>query len=342
MIEIKNLNKIYTSGKSNFQALKDVNLSIAQGDIFGVIGPSGAGKSSLIRCVNLLEKPTSGEIYIDNEKITKMQPKDLRKVRHKVGMIFQHFNLLNSRKVFDNIALPLELMKFDKKTIRSKVEPLLELTDLVDKRNNYPNELSGGQKQRVAIARALATDPKILLSDEATSSLDPQTTLSILNLLKNINQELGLTILLITHEMEVVKNICNKLALISNSEIIETGKVSDFFIAPQTQIGRDFVQGILNKPLPQILQEKLNAKKDSGNPVLRLTFDDQSVKEPLISSIVLKFNIHISILQAQIEAIGDKTLGQLVVELQGDKDKTQAALEFLHQAPVTIEQLGFV
>lgn len=342
MIEIKNLNKIYRSSKTNFQALKNINLSVNQGDIFGVIGPSGAGKSSLIRCVNLLEKPTSGEIFIDGENLTKMQPKQLRQARHKIGMIFQHFNLLNSRKVFDNIALPLELMKFDKKTIRAKVEPLLELTDLVDKKNNYPSELSGGQKQRVAIARALATDPKILLSDEATSSLDPQTTLSILNLLKNINKELNLTILLITHEMEVVKNICNRLALISQSEIIETSKVGDFFTSPQTQVGKSFVQGILNKPLPQILCEKLNKNYTSGNPVLRLTFSDRAIKNPLISSLVLKFNIHISILQAQIEAVGDKTLGQLVVELQGDDAKTQAALDFLQKAPVTIENLGFV
>lgn len=342
MIEIKNLNKVYTSGASSFQALKNINLNVKQGDIFGVIGPSGAGKSSLIRCVNLLEKPTSGDIFIDGENLTKMQPKQLRQARHKIGMIFQHFNLLNSRKVFDNIALPLELMKFDKKAIRAKVEPLLELTDLVDKKNNYPSELSGGQKQRVAIARALATDPKILLSDEATSSLDPQTTMSILNLLKSINKELNLTILLITHEMEVVKNICNRLALISQSEIIETSKVEDFFVSPQTQIGKNFVQGILNKPLPQILHEKLNKNYKNGNLVLRLTFSDQAVKEPLISSLVLKYNIHISILQAQIETIGDKTLGQLVVELQGDEAKTQAALHFLQKAPVAIENLGFV
>lgn len=341
LIKIKNLNKTYTSANSSFQALKNINLSIARGDIFGVIGPSGAGKSSLIRCVNLLEKPTSGDIFIDGENITKMQAKQLRQARHKIGMIFQHFNLLNSRKVFDNIALPLELMKFDKKVIKAKVEPLLELTDLTDKKHNYPSELSGGQKQRVAIARALATDPKILLSDEATSSLDPQTTLSILNLLKNINKELGLTILLITHEMEVVKNICNRLALISKSEIIETSSVGDFFVSPQTQIGKNFVQGILNKPLPQMLREKLTKNQSSGNPVLRLTFSDQAVKEPLISSLVLKYNIHISILQAQIEAIGDKTLGQLVVELQGDEAKTKAALDFLHKAPVTIEILGF-
>lgn len=250
MITFENITKTY-GGKTHVQALKGISLTIHDGEIFGIIGKSGAGKSTLVRCINMLEKPTTGKVIIDDKELTAMSDSQLRAERKNIGMIFQHFNLLSSRTVFDNIAFPLELAGASKEVIRSKVDSLLELVGLTDRQFNYPSQLSGGQKQRVGIARALASDPKILLCDEATSALDPQTTKSILELLKDINKRLGITIVIITHEMAVIKEICDRVAVIEGGVIKEQGRVIDVFTNPQSETMKEFVKSVINMELPE-------------------------------------------------------------------------------------------
>src|SRR3990167_4115251 len=264
MIEIKQLSKVYFGPTIAQQVLIDINLTINTGEIFGVIGRSGAGKSTLVRCLNLLEQPSSGEIIINGEVLTRLSLQSLRKERQKIGIIFQHFNLLTSRTVFENIALPLELNDTKKHLLKEKVFQLLELVDLIDKQNFYPDQLSGGQKQRVAIARALAADPAVLLSDEATSALDPETTAAILTLLKKINQQLNLTIIIITHEMEVVKAICDRVAVIDHGRIIEQGTVIDIFTQPKNEITKKLTQAALHLELPANIQNKIKTQAFPG------------------------------------------------------------------------------
>ena len=254
MIELLNLSKSFKTKNKTIHALSDVSLTVEKGEIFGVIGTSGAGKSTLIRCVNLLEKPNEGKVIVDNIELTKLSDAQLTLERRKIAMIFQHFNLLSSRTVFDNIAFPLELEGKSKSAIKEKVNSLLDLVGLNDKAKDYPANLSGGQKQRVAIARALANDPKVLLCDEATSALDPATTKSILKLLKSINQKLNLTILLITHEMEVIKTICDKVAVIDHGKLAEQGNVEQIFTNPKQEITKGFIQSSLNVELPLVYQ----------------------------------------------------------------------------------------
>lgn len=241
MIKIDNVSKCFETLNGKVNALKDVNLTIEDGDIFGIIGLSGAGKSTLVRCINLLERPTSGNVYLDNIKLNELSAKQLREKRREIGMIFQQFNLLNQRTALKNVCYPMEIAGISKKESLKKAENLLNLVGMSDKKHSYPSQLSGGQKQRVAIARALATDPKVLLCDEATSALDPDTTNSILELLKNINNEMGVTIIIITHEMSVVEKICNKMAIIDNGKIEETGNVKDIFLSPKSEIGRKLI-----------------------------------------------------------------------------------------------------
>lgn len=241
MIKIDNLSKEFQTSNGKFEALKNINLTIEDGDIFGIIGLSGAGKSTLVRCMNLLEKPTEGNVFLDEEKLNNLSPKALREKRRKIGMIFQQFNLLNQRTALKNVCYPLEIAGVTKKEAIAKAEELLSLVGMSDKKNSYPSQLSGGQKQRVAIARALATDPRVLLCDEATSALDPDTTNSILELLKNINEKMGVTIVIITHEMSIVEKICNKMAILDSGEIVESGDVSEIFLLPKSQIGRKLI-----------------------------------------------------------------------------------------------------
>ena len=254
MIELVNVEKTYHTSSGDIHALKRTSLTINQGEIFGIIGLSGAGKSTLIRCINMLEVPTAGQVFVDGEELTAMTETQLRKARQNIGMIFQHFNLLASRTVFDNIAFPLEIQGLGKDEIKKRVEPLLELVQLQDRADHYPSQLSGGQKQRVGIARALASNPKVLLCDEATSALDPQTTKSILNLLRDINQRLNLTIVMITHQMEVVKEICDRVAVIENGSIIEEGNMIDVFTNPQNQTTKEFVKSVDKNTLPESLK----------------------------------------------------------------------------------------
>ncbi len=343
MIALDNISKVYGSGSNAVTALKDVSLNIPQGSIHGVIGLSGAGKSTLIRCVNLLERPTTGHVSVDDQDLTTLNRAALNRARHGIGMIFQHFNLLTSRTVFANVALPLELMKVDRETIRERVHPLLELTGLSDKAESYPAELSGGQKQRVAIARALASRPKVLLCDEATSALDPQTTSSILALLEDINRRLGLTILLITHEMEVVKSICHRVSLISDGELVEEAEVGDFFTSPRTRLARRFINDFLELNLPQSLRDRLlSDPAPDAHPVLRLAYAGDSISTPLISRLARDCDIDISILEAKVESIRHRTLGLMIAELVGPAEKTREALAYLDNHDLQVEVIGHV
>ena len=343
MIKLANINKIFETTDKPVYALKDVNLNVNKGEIFGVIGSSGAGKSTLIRCVNLLETPTSGSIKLDDVELTQLNKAALCAARRQIGMIFQHFNLLSSRTVFDNVALPLELAGVDKAEISNKITPLLELVGLETKHNSYPAELSGGQKQRVAIARALASEPKVLLCDEATSALDPSTTKSILALLKDINERLGLTILLITHEMEVVKNICHKVAIIDKGELIEQNTVANFFANPETELARIFIEATINLEIPDEYKQRLSLnRKEKSTPLVRLGFTGNSVDSAVISEVSRTLNVDVNILSADIEFAGGIKFGYMLAELIGDKENTVAAKAFFQQHAVNVEVIGYV
>ncbi|WP_447928863.1 MULTISPECIES: methionine ABC transporter ATP-binding protein [unclassified Vreelandella] len=343
MIELKNVSKTYGSGPRAVHALKNVDLTVPRGAIHGVIGLSGAGKSTLIRCVNLLERPSEGSVLVDNRDITHLSRGELNQARHRMGMIFQHFNLLTTRTVFDNVALPLELMGEKRRGIKTRVTPLLEMVGLADKATMYPAQLSGGQKQRVAIARALASNPHVLLCDEATSALDPQTTSSILELLRDINQKLGITILLITHEMEVVKSICHRVSLISGGELVEDADVGDFFTAPTTALGREFLNDFLQLSPPKELTARLSdVQSPDSHPVVRLTFSGDAVSTPLISRLARECDVDVSILQAKVESIQERTLGLMIAELLGSAEQTQKAMTYLQAHQLQVEVLGYV
>ncbi len=343
MIEISHVNKVFYQGSKEIHALKEINLNIQQGTIFGVIGSSGAGKSTLIRCVNMLERPTNGSVVVDGVDLTQLSPKQLSEARRNIGMIFQHFNLLSSRTVFENIALPLELAGQTVEHIENKVSELLQLVGLGDKRDTYPSNLSGGQKQRVAIARALASDPKVLLCDEATSALDPATTQSILELLKEINRKLNITILLITHEMDVVKSICHEVAIIGDGELVEKGSVGDIFAHPKTELAHQFIRSTLDLSIPDDYQDRLQATRVEGSyPLVRLEFTGETVDAPLMSQISRKFNIDISILSSDLDYAGGVKFGMMVAEIFGDEENDNAAIQFLQDNKVKVEVLGYV
>ncbi|EAR54380.1 putative ABC-type metal ion transport system, ATPase component [Photobacterium sp. SKA34] len=343
MIEIKQLNKVFYQGDKAINALSDINLTIKQGTIFGVIGSSGAGKSTLIRCVNLLERPSNGQVIVDGIDLTTLSNQKLTLARRKIGMIFQHFNLLSSRTVFDNVALPLELANTNKATIKTKVTELLALVGLEDKHQSYPANLSGGQKQRVAIARALASDPKVLLCDEATSALDPATTHSILELLQEINRKLNLTILLITHEMDVVKRICSEVAIIGDGKLVEQGSVGDIFSHPKTELAKDFIRSTLDLSIPADYQARMTLTQvENSFPLIRLEFTGASVDAPLISQVTRKFGLDISILSSDMDYAGGVKFGLMLAEFFGDQDSVENAVHFLRQNKVNVEVLGYV
>ncbi|MBE3953000.1 methionine ABC transporter ATP-binding protein MetN [Vibrio parahaemolyticus] len=334
---------MFYQGSKEILALKDINLHIAKGTIFGVIGSSGAGKSTLIRCVNMLEAPSSGSIIVDDVDLTTLSKKQLVETRRNIGMIFQHFNLLSSRTVFDNVALPLELAGKDKSQITTKVTELLKLVGLADKHESYPSNLSGGQKQRVAIARALASDPSVLLCDEATSALDPATTQSILELLKEINRKLNITILLITHEMEVVKSICHEVAIIGGGELVEKGTVGDIFAHPKTELAHEFIRSTLDLSIPEDYQARLQPNRVEGSyPLVRMEFTGATVDAPLMSQISRKYNIDVSILSSDLDYAGGVKFGMMVAELFGNEQDDSAAIEYLREHNVKVEVLGYV
>ena len=342
-IEVKHLSKTFEQKGMHVDALRDINLTIEKGDIYGIIGMSGAGKSTLVRCLNFLERPTDGQVLIEGRDLGALNEKELRKQRSDIAMIFQHFNLLSSRTVFGNVALPLELDNTPKDEIKRRVTELLSLVGLGDKHDSYPSNLSGGQKQRVAIARALASNPKVLLCDEATSALDPATTRSILELLKDINRRLGLTILLITHEMDVVKRICDCVAVISNGELIEQDTVSEVFSHPKTPLAQKFIQSTLHLDIPEDYQERLQAEPFTDCvPMLRLEFTGQSVDAPLLSETARRFNVNNNIISAQMDYAGGVKFGIMLTEMHGTQQDTQAAIAWLQEHHVKVEVLGYV
>ncbi|MDO4627457.1 MAG: methionine ABC transporter ATP-binding protein MetN [Pasteurellaceae bacterium] len=344
MIKLKNISKIFNVAGKKLTALDNVSLEITKGQICGVIGASGAGKSTLIRCVNLLERPTTGSVIVDGKELTQLSDHQLIAERRHIGMIFQHFNLLSSRTVFENVALPLELEHKSQAEIEKKVSELLELVGLSDKRNSYPANLSGGQKQRVAIARALANDPKVLLCDEATSALDPATTQSILKLLKEINRGLGLTILLITHEMDVVKRICDQVAVIDQGKLVEQGSVSDIFSNPKTELAQQFIHSTFHIALPEEYMQQLSdhPTEQQPSPIIRFEFTGRSVDAPLLSQASRKFDVGLNILMSQIDYAGGVKFGFTIAEVEGDDDAITQAKIYLMENNVRVEVLGYV
>ncbi len=343
MISIRNVSKYYVVNQVKIPALKHINLDVKPKEIFGIIGRSGAGKSTLIRCVNMLEKPSEGNVLIEGTCVTEMHPAQLREARRQMGMIFQHFNLLQSRTVVENIALPLELAGCNKDKIKQRVDELLSLTELGNHAKQYPSQLSGGQKQRVAIARALANSPKVLLCDEATSSLDPQSTLSILDLLRSINHELGITILLITHEMDVVKNLCHRVGVIHQGEIIEQRSVVELFTDPHTQVAKDLVKASSRMEIPRVIKDMLQAshEKDTGT-LIRIAYHGESASQPIIGYLIQQYHININILQGNIETIQDEIVGVMIVEIRGDRANVEKSISFLERNGLHVEILGYV
>lgn len=344
LIVLDRVSKVFrrNAGDTPVTALADVSLSIGRGEIFGIIGRSGAGKSTLIRLINGLERPTSGTVLVDGVDIGRLDGAALRAERRRIGMIFQHFNLLSSRTVFGNVALPLELAGASRGEIIRQVNPLLDLVGLADKRDRYPAELSGGQKQRVGIARALATRPKILLSDEATSALDPETTQSILALLGRVNAELGVTVVLITHQMSVIRSICHRVGVIEAGRIIEEGTVYDVFSRPRSDVTQSFLAGITGRDLPDHLRARLQSDRiATGRAVLRLTFAGEAAEEPILSRLSRECGVDLAILHGQIDTVAGRPLGVLVVAAPAGiaiaqlKDKLAAK-------GVALEVLGYV
>jgi len=340
LIEIHNLTKIYHTTHQDIVALDNVSLSIKRGEIFGIIGLSGAGKSTLIRCINMLEKPTQGSIIVDGQDITALNKNELHLARQKIGMIFQQFNLLSSRSIFDNIMFPLEIAHVPTQPARQRVEELLEMVGLTDKARVYPDQLSGGQKQRVGIARALANDPKLLLSDEATSALDPQTTRSILKLLKDINSQLNLTILLITHDMNVIKQVCDRVAVINDSQIEEVGDVLSIFSNPRTPTSKSFINTIMNKGDTEEYTQNIT-KQQTGkySRLIRVSFIGSSAGEPIISSMIRTLDVDANILYGNIDRVKDVPFGNLILELIGTEEGVSQSMAYLMTNGLEIEVL---
>lgn len=339
MIQLEHISKSFVTASGTVHAVQDVNLQIGEGEIFGIIGFSGAGKSTLVRCINLLERPTEGRVIVDGEDLTAMDLKKLREVRKKIGMIFQHFNLMRSRTVFQNIAFPLKKSSLSKAEKEKKIESLLELVGLSDKKDAYPSQLSGGQKQRVAIARALANDPKVLLCDEATSALDPQTTQSILKLLKQVNETLGITIVLITHEMAVVKDICDRVAIMEQGRVVEEGDTVSVFSHPKEAMTKDFIDTASNlgKIHDLIAEGHSLTEIQPGEQMVLLTYSGSNAGQPLISALAEKFSVSANIIYGNIDYLKGKPLGKLVVTLSGEKEAMDQAIDYIRSLGVEME-----
>jgi D-methionine transport system ATP-binding protein len=337
MIELKNVHKSFTRQGKTIEALKGISLKVEKGDIFGVIGYSGAGKSTLIRLVNYLERPTKGEVWVDGRNLGKYNDKELRTAKKNIGMIFQHFNLLESKKVFDNVAIPLVLLKKNKQEISKRVTELLEFVGLSDKAGSYPNELSGGQKQRVGIARALASNPSILLCDEATSALDPQTTHSILQLLKKINAEYNITVMIITHEMSVIQEVCNKVAVMEEGRIIEQGSVLEVFGSPQHQTTQNFVKTVIQNSMTPSVQKLIQVGTQSV--LYKLSFVGQSASQPILYEMISAFRIRFNLLFANMTEIQETILGTAIIQFDGEPVEINKAVSFLISHGVTVEEV---
>lgn len=343
MIKLENINKSFVQENGSvFDACKNVSIHIKKGEIFGIIGFSGAGKSTLVRCINLLGRPDSGKVIVDGKDLVTLNDKELRNERKRIGMIFQHFNLLKTLTVFENVAFPLKRSGLSKKEINEKVQKLLKLVEIDDKENSYPKQLSGGQKQRVAIARALANDPRILLCDEATSALDPTTTKAILALLKKLNRELGLTIVMITHQMNVIKEVCDHVAVMEKGIVVEQGEVYSIFADPKEKITRDFIKSTSN--LTKV-EELISAGSpvtnlNPGEQIVRLTYLQKNISEPLLASLTAEFAVIPNIIFADIEIVQDAPIGGTVAIFTGKTEAINAALDWLRSKNVGVEVLA--
>ena len=343
MITVNGLDKNYLINGEVCTALKNINFTVKPGEIYGVIGRSGAGKSTLIRCLNLLEHPSSGDVMIDGQSMTKLNTQALRKARRQIGMIFQHFNLLSNRTVSQNIALPLELMGLPRAQITQRVAELTAIVGLKPLANALPASLSGGQKQRVAIARALAPGPKVLLCDEATSALDPETTQTILALLREINQRLKLTIVLITHEMDVVKAICDRVAVIEQGEIVEEAPIIELFAKPKSHVAKVLTQTAMHTDLPAVISKALTQQPKPGwVPIVRLAFVGAKAGEPFVASLQVEFGVKTNVLEAKLELIHGLQVGIMVCQLLGGAEVVLKAIQYLEKKQIQVEVLGYV
>lgn len=331
MIEIQNLTKIYKTKHGTVTGVDNVSLSVQNGEIYGIVGYSGAGKSSLLRCINLLERPTSGRIKVDGTDLTLLKGEKLRLARLKIGMIFQHFHLISQKTVFENIAFSLKAADYPKHKMKKRVEELLETVGLSDKRDVYPAQLSGGQKQRVGIARALANNPTVLLCDEATSALDPTTTKSILNLLKKINRELNITIVLITHEMDVVKEICHRMAIMQDGKVIEEGAVYDLFASPKADLTKEFIESVVSFDVPESILQTC------AGPIIKVTFKGKVAGEGVISDMLQEFNVKGNFLHGSIDYIQEMPLGIFIMELNGEQEEVNKALHYIEDRAAQVE-----
>ena len=339
MIELTHISKNFASGGRTVHAVQDVSLSIGKGEIFGIIGFSGAGKSTLVRCINLLERPTSGSVTVDGKEMTALSARELRQARKKIGMIFQHFNLMPSRTVFGNVAYPLRGSGLSREQIADKVQRLLDLVGIGDKAEAYPKQLSGGQKQRVAIARALANDPNVLLCDEATSALDPQTTKAILRLLKDLNEKLGITVVIITHEMAVVKEICDRVAVMEHGRVVEQGEVFNVFADPRQEITRSFIHTTSNlRKIEELIEEDSPVVQlKAGELIVRLSYIQRNVSEPLISTVSRKFDITLNIIFSDIAIVQNAPIGGTVAIISGERAQITQAMQYLSEKNVGVE-----
>lgn len=338
MIELKNISKHYELKGQTIRALDQINLEIPAGSIFGIIGYSGAGKSTLIRLINLLERPNEGQVIINQKDFTALDARTLRQERANIGMIFQHFNLLQTKTVADNIEMPLKLLGVNKSEREKRLNELLEFIDLKHKKDAYPDELSGGQKQRVGIARALANHPKILLCDEATSALDPQTTKSVLALLKKINQEQGITVVMVTHEMDVIESVCDYVAVMEQGKVIETGSTLEIFSQPQHPTTKNFIQTVLQQQLPVNILN--NLENQNHKSIYSLQFLGTSAQETVVQAAIKQFDVSLNILFANMTEINGSVIGQMFIQLLGDADNIRQTIEFFERNGVKVEQSG--
>ena len=330
MIQVENLCKSFSTKSGTVEAARNISFSIEKGEIFGIIGLSGAGKSTLVRCLNLLERPTSGSVWVNGKNLTELSERELRKERQNIGMIFQHFNLLMQRTALDNVCFPMEIVGISKKEARKKALEYLKIVGLEEKALSYPSQLSGGQKQRVAIARVLASDPEILLCDEATSALDPQTTKSILELIRKINKEYGITVVVITHEMSVVQEICNRVAVLERGVLVESGTVDELFRSPKTEAARRLV-----------FSGRAQIQKMNGKRLVRVTFKDKSSFEPVIANLVLTYRTPVNILYADTKNIGGSAEGEMILQLPEIEETAEKMIEYLRETNMGVEELSF-
>lgn len=329
MIQVENLCKSFSTKSGTVEAARNISFSIEKGEIFGIIGLSGAGKSTLVRCLNLLERPTSGSVWVNGKNLTELSERELRKERQNIGMIFQHFNLLMQRTALDNVCFPMEIVGISKKEARKKALEYLKIVGLEEKALFYPSQLSGGQKQRVAIARVLASDPEILLCDEATSALDPQTTKSILELIRKINKEYGITVVVITHEMSVVQEICNRVAVLERGVLVESGTVEELFRSPKTEAARRLV-----------FSGRAQIQKMNGKRLVRVTFKDKSSFEPVIANLVLTYRTPVNILYADTKNIGGSAEGEMILQLPEIEETAEKMIEYLRETNMGVEELS--